>query len=347
MSLNMFETNDTPQIITVADETERVMRQSYHLGEYTAGKPTKRLCWGDLLNVAGTTDYYEYPTGRKLPIVNNLLCLPLWYTRQFAKRRIGRAWFDTIKLPVQVELKATDVSAETFFKVGKYEEIHKIICIPRSLVDRASPEQFMVQFIEDGEVLNTYPESFEMVTEYTRCLRLRRLVRGILVELPETVKLPVRQVWQGQEKALAWPETPVHGWRLGNWVGRKATYEGYHDSLQSVLEWTKQAFRHNPKVTVSKIDRSFALNYDGNVTEATPYGTIFKWPHLIEWLVQIVPTLMDLDVPPYVILEIIDWLPHFGWVRHIDKIRKIEAVIRSVRKVRAARLTRSTTAKSQ
>lgn len=62
-----------------------------------------------------------------------------------------------------------------------------------------------------------------------------------------------------------------------------------------------------------------------------------RWPRNHAKIVDVCFALLDEPFPPYVLLEILDWLPAMHWQNHIAKIRLIESVRASMRRVRQKR----------
>ena len=60
------------------------------------------------------------------------------------------------------------------------------------------------------------------------------------------------------------------------------------------------------------------------------------WPNAQPFLLQLIMTLTPLDLPPYVLLEVFDWLPLMRRVEHKPKIDLIIAVRNSARRVKAS-----------
>jgi hypothetical protein len=56
-----------------------------------------------------------------------------------------------------------------------------------------------------------------------------------------------------------------------------------------------------------------------------------RWAH--PDIIDICLALAPFDLPPYVLLEIIDWLPQFEKVSHHKKIHLIQSVWNSIRKI--------------
>ena len=51
-------------------------------------------------------------------------------------------------------------------------------------------------------------------------------------------------------------------------------------------------------------------------------------------IIGICLALAPLNLPPYVLLWIIDWLPRYDLLSHHKKIQLIESVVKSIRKVK-------------
>ena len=54
-------------------------------------------------------------------------------------------------------------------------------------------------------------------------------------------------------------------------------------------------------------------------------------------IIGICLALAPLELPPYVLLWIVDWLPRYDLLSHHKKIHLIESVVRSIRKLNVAR----------
>lgn len=79
-------------------------------------------------------------------------------------------------------------------------------------------------------------------------------------------------------------------------------------------------------------EHRFKIGYDGWLPGASKRGTMQHG--------TIVDNFLALDGatwPPYVFLEIVDWLPEMERYKHIKKIRLIEKLVRTVRAIRAKR----------
>ena len=59
-----------------------------------------------------------------------------------------------------------------------------------------------------------------------------------------------------------------------------------------------------------------------------------QWPLVHDVILGICLALLPLDVPPYVLLQIIDFLPDYISVSHVRKINLIQSIYRSNRRVR-------------
>ena len=53
-------------------------------------------------------------------------------------------------------------------------------------------------------------------------------------------------------------------------------------------------------------------------------------------IIGICLALSSLDLPPYVLLWIIDWLPRYDLLSHHKKIQLIESVVQSIRKLKGS-----------
>lgn len=75
-------------------------------------------------------------------------------------------------------------------------------------------------------------------------------------------------------------------------------------------------------------------------------GSEMRWPFNYYALVDmIIPLLTGTGLPPYVLLEVIDWLPRMDLWSHVKKIHLIERVRNSIRDVMEARELRATKAR--
>ena len=71
------------------------------------------------------------------------------------------------------------------------------------------------------------------------------------------------------------------------------------------------------------------------------YIRSIRWKTVHGQVVDFCLAIMPLNLPPYVMLEIFDWLPLMEHVRHYNKIRLIESCIRSYRKIEEIKKTHS------
>ena len=53
-------------------------------------------------------------------------------------------------------------------------------------------------------------------------------------------------------------------------------------------------------------------------------------------IIGICLALAPLDLPPYVLLWIVDWLPRYDLLSHHKKIHLIESVVKSIRKLKGS-----------
>jgi len=97
-------------------------------------------------------------------------------------------------------------------------------------------------------------------------------------------------------------------------------------------------------------DRGVSVVQRGVFLRLADYDDPFRaylWSYAHKDILDITLSLLPLDLPPYVVLEIVDWLPGIHRHTHVDKIALIVAVRESARRVRTARALESTNVASR
>lgn len=340
-----FEPTGHPRITTVANRAAL---------EVEFANREQRYEPGDLFVVAGRgqTIYIEYPYRRQLICTDgDILHMPYWYTRYFAHYQF--AWYSFLNVPVDACVDPTDGCMFMFFPRSMFTQINQFLISyhprdPAEAVTSMSTVRLYFKAHADDVFrhvrLDSHTDVDELNKTHRRVILDRQVEKSIRVMYLEAELSHNQSLSDYGTAPFVFPDMKwaVPGWHFtagGNEHTDIADYYGPAKHTQEAVDFLKRELRQEgsnvPTIHISPPDTEFILAL---VDQFSPVdGHHRRWPHLTQWLCRIVPVLMEFNAPPYVILEIVDWLPWFDWVKHISKIRRIESIIRSVRAVRAAR----------
>ena len=136
--------------------------------------------------------------------------------------------------------------------------------------------------------------------------------------------------------AYGWTDKKLH---------RRAVLVGPKRELRDQLNWMPAMFsERDPVFVVSKTDHVFCQKtWLDAVTQQPDPKAWSRWPFHYRVLFGACIALMPVGLPPYVVLEIVDWLPYMNRWAHGFKIEQIVAIHESIKQVLRNRETRPTT----
>lgn len=131
------------------------------------------------------------------------------------------------------------------------------------------------------------------------------------------------------------------------------------DLVQVAQEWKKTSMRNRVLLTgpkcllqdqtnllltkefvISRTDYTFTQDTWLDAVKQTPSSQAWsRWPMHFKTLFDVCIALLPCQIPPYVVLEIIDWLPYMNYWHYGFKANQIFAIHKSIKRVIRRRVT--------
>lgn len=248
---------------------------------------------------------------------HGLYVLPQWYTRQFRNRT--DQWFKELA-SVKIVLDTDCALLRSMFGDCAASWFRVDVC------KAAAQTVFYIGFFEDSTPYRIVDPTPESIAKTIRFYRAQfndgrcSLVVGKYGDKLEALRVALDAVgWRYTSNAQ------VDNDEFAVFFGWRQQKDGTNDLLCSLKTQTA------PSLTV--------LATQPETEEVQLFRILIglgrrrRWPYLVNLLISIQLSLMPFDVPPYVVLEIIDWLPFYDQQTRLIKITKIEAIRDSIRRV--------------
>lgn len=145
-----------------------------------------------------------------------------------------------------------------------------------------------------------------------------------------------------QSRAVFFEALLLQGWKVVFSTKSSSIHNTFVSGPYETAEKQTVAFReYFPTTTLARRDHVFALSVTGQeepkVTEVWAAKADQRWYFISQLIIELVLATASCNLPPYALLEIVDWLPHTWRFRHILKVNAIQMAWASVKRIRERR----------